>query len=151
MAMFNCYVSSPEGICCCSQNVLGLHIGLCLRCSSLIHDHHVLTQAPNAMVNQRPSGFASPPTWVFLAIGGPQRSTGFPYAPMHFEINHYHITFICGTPKCASQINADQRGYCDPNSHGWMMLDVNADLLNKWTIALGGAHILSQSHPLAIS
>jgi hypothetical protein len=32
-----------------------------------------------------------------------------------------------------------------------MMLDVNADLLNKWTIALGGAHILAQSHPLAIS
>jgi hypothetical protein len=78
---------------------------------------------------------------------------------MHLKINHYHVTFVCGTPKCGSQINASippffcpiSRGYCDPNSHGWMMLDVNADLLNKWTIALGGAHILAQSHPLAIS
>ena len=124
--------------------------------------HHVLTQAPNAMVNQRPLGFASPPTWAFLAIGGPQRSTGFPYAPMTYALKNKslprHIRMWNTQVRFANQCQYStiffcpiSHGYCDPNSHGWMMLDVNADLLNKWTIALGGAHILSQSHPLAIS
>lgn len=144
----------------CSQNVLGLHIGLC---KLLQLDSFTMCWLKPQMLWWIKGLWDSHLLQLgrFLPSGALKEVLDSPMHlwPMHLKINHYHVTFVCGTPKCGSQINASIPPFFCPISvaivipihmAGWCWMS----MLTYWTnglFALGGVHILSQSHPLAIS